>query len=297
MAHPRPGNRIADHRVARIAGRLAGRTAADATVASHPGPTLETLETSLPEPAGPQRLDAQIEVEIQAYLAAIATRLTSLDLAGPRQARQAIIAELRDGLLEATTANLEQGLRPEQAAQAALEEFGHPTTVAAAFAPELAGIHARRTALTLTRTGPLVGLLWIAAFTATHALPIRHELTGVWLGLPLIGLGIATAALATMLTVATTGRPSRWLAPRPRRAPMAAAIVAIAAIVVDLTLLGMLAGQVITTPGTLTPPSGSRSGSGVAAAAVALAAAASIIRLALSGRATRRSLAARASLA
>jgi hypothetical protein len=90
-------------------------------------------------------------------------------------------------------------------------------------------------------------------------------------------------------------RGRRWLV--DRRGPAATAIVAIAAIVVDLTLLGMLAGQVITPPGKLTSLFGSGSRSGVAAAAVALAAAASIIRLALSGRATRRSLAARASLA
>jgi hypothetical protein len=112
----------------------------------------------------------------------------------------------------------------------------------------------------------------------------------VWLAFPLVGLGIATAALGTILTVATTGRPSRWLTPRPRRAPTAAAMVAIAAIVVDLTLLGMLAGQAITTPA-LIPRSGP------ATIPVALAAAASITRLALSGRATRRTLAARASLA
>jgi hypothetical protein len=55
----------------------------------------------------------------------------------------------------------------------------------------------------------------------------------------------------------------------------------------------MLAGQAITTPTTLIP----RAGSGSATIAVALAAAASITRLALSCRATRRTLAARAGLA
>jgi hypothetical protein len=246
-----------------------------------------------PSPDNPvaDRLDglAEIDVQIDAYLAAIA-RLTSRGPAGPRRARQAIITELRDGLWEATTARLEQGLHPQQAAHAALQEFGDPTTVANAFTPELAGLHARRTALTLTRTGPLVGLLWIAALAAIHAHPLRHKLTGVWLAFPLVGLGLATAALGTILTVATTGRPSRWLTPRPRRAPTAAAMVAIAAIVVDLTLLGMLAGQALTTPA-LIPRSGS------ATIPVALAAAASITRLALSGRATRRTLAVRASLA
>src|SRR5262245_44672369 len=182
MAHPRPGNRIAD----RQDGRLAGRAAADATArAGDPGPALEPPETSLPPgPAGPQQIEAEINVEIETYLAAIATHLASLGLPGPRRARQAIIAELRDGLLEATTARLEQGLHPKRAARAALEEFGDPTAVASAFTPELAGIQARRTALTLTRTGPLVGVLWLAALAATHAHPLRHGLTGVWLAFP-----------------------------------------------------------------------------------------------------------------
>jgi hypothetical protein len=117
----------------------------------------------------------------------------------------------------------------------------------------------------------------------------------VWLAFPLVGAGLATAALGTILAVASTGRLSRWLTPRPQRAPTAAAMMAIAAMVVDLTLLGMLAGQAIAAPTTLTTLSGF--GAHGAAAVVILAPVASITRLALSGRATRRTLAARASLA
>lgn len=230
-----------------------------------------------PEPGGHPLIDA--------YLATLATRL-----AGPRRARQAILAELRDGLLEAANTRLEQGLDPDQAARSALAEFGNPTTVATAFTPELAGVQARRAALALTRTGPLVGLLWIAALAAIHAPLMRHELAGVWLAFPLVGLAIAMAGLGTLLAVAATGRPSRWLACGPRLAPTAAATVAIAAIAADLTLLGMLTGQAITAPGTITRLSG------LAAVPVALAAAASITRLALSSRMTRRTLATRAAL-
>ena len=162
--------------------------------------------------------------------------------------------------------------------------------MATAFAPELAGAQARRTALMLVRTGPLVGLVWIAALAAGHTPPWRHDLAGVWLAFPLVGLAIATAALSTLLVVAATGRPSRRLAPRPRLAPTATAAVAIAAIVADSTLLGMLTGQALTAPATiahLTTPAG---------ATVMLAAIASLTRLALSSRVTRRSLAARAAL-
>ncbi len=175
----------------------------------------------------------QIEPEVEAYLDALATclgGLASRGLASPRRARHAIVAELRDGLLEATTAYLDQ------------------------------------------------------------TPPWRHDLAGVWLAFPLVGLAIATAALSTLLVVAATGRPSRRLAPRPRLAPTATAAVAIAAIVADSTLLGMLTGQALTAPATiahLTTPAG---------ATVMLAAIASLTRLALSSRVTRRSLAARAAL-
>jgi hypothetical protein len=294
MARPRPGGRPGDRPGLgdRLIGRLADRLAVGA---NHRAPTLALEPTPDLEPATRQRIEAGIE----AYLAGIAARLASRGLAGPRRARQAIIAELRDGLHAATTANLEQGLPPDQAARAALAEFGDPATVAAAFTPELAGLQARRTALALARTGPLVGVLWIAALVATHAPPIDQRLAGGWLALPLVGLGIATAALGTIVTVATTGRPSRWLTPHPRRAPAAAATVAIAAMAVDVTLLGMLAGQAINAPATITAPPGVGPGAGGAraAVAVALAAGASLTRLALSGRAARRTLAARASLA
>ncbi len=225
---------------------------------------------------------------VEGYLAVLATHLAGLG--GPPRAREAILAELRDGLLEAVAVRLDEGLSPAQAARAALEELGDAATVAAAFAPELAAVQARRTALTLVRTGPLVGMLWIAALAATHAPPWRHDLAGVRLAFPLLGLAIATAGLGTLLAVAATGPPSRWLAPRPRLAPTAAATVAIAAVVADLTLLGTLAGEAVTAPGTVADLTS------LAGVPVALALLASLTRLALSGRATRRTLAARAAL-
>lgn len=237
-------------------------------------PSLPSLATGLDPAAG--RI-------LHGYLAALAARLP-----GPARARHAVLAELADGLAEATHAHAAGGgVRPTAAAHAAVAEFGEPTTVAAAFAPELVGAQARRAALALVRTGPLVGGLWLAALAASHAAPWQAglTLTGVWLGVPVIAAAVVAAGLAALLAVAATGRVSRWLPDHPTMAPTAAAVVGTAAVAVDVTVLGMLVGQAISTRGM------------VAWAPVALAATASLTRMVLAARTARRSLAARAALA
>jgi hypothetical protein len=103
------------------------------------------------------------------YLTAVATRLT-----GPGRVREAILAELRDGLLDAFAARLAGGATPAQAVAAATGEFGEPAAVAGGFASELAAATARRVALALASTGPLIGLLWVAGCARRVANPPRH---------------------------------------------------------------------------------------------------------------------------
>jgi hypothetical protein len=218
------------------------------------------------------------------YLAAVGARLV-----GPPAAKAAVTEELRDGLLEALGAQRGRGCSLQEAATAAVEGFGDPATVAAGFAPELAAVQARRVALGLLVTGPLVGLAWLAAVAVNVLPPWRHQLPGPWLALPLVGLALVVACPALGLTVAATGRLARGLGGSlGRRAtlpPTAAAVAGLAAVVADLTLLAMIAGQVLTAPGSY------------AWAPVGLAAGASLTRVALAGRAARRCLAARAALA
>jgi hypothetical protein len=235
--------------------------------------------------------DDQMDGVIDHYLVAVATWLTP---AGPVRARQAILAELHDGLLEAADAHQARGLTPTQAAHAATAEFGDPCTLATAFAPELAAAQARRTALALIRTGPLVGLLWAAALATSHlatrpahpAPPWQwpHPPAGLWVAFPLLAIALLVGVAAGLLTVAATGRLGHWLPSRPRLPPTTAATIAIAGIAIDLTLLGMLTAWAIIAPGRLawTP--------------VIVAAAASLVRLRFGGRATRRCLATRATL-
>ena len=77
---------------------------------------------------------------------------------------------------------------------------------------------------------------------------------------------------------------TRWLPDRPRRAPTAAAVAGLGAVGADALGLTLLAAQLATVPGKLSP---------VLAAA---AAAASLARLMFAGRAARRCLVLRASL-
>jgi hypothetical protein len=233
----------------------------------------------LPEPgAGPA---------VEGYLAEVIARLP-----GPARVPAGLVAELRSGLLDAADAYRSAGLPPAQAALAAIREFGDPAQVAAGFTAEIAASQARRVAVTLLVTGPLVGLLWIATAAASH-LGIRLDLSWEWtgpspglgVGMNLVAIAVGVTAWAALLGIAATGRLTRWLPARPRRATTAAAVAGFGAVTADGLGLALLAAQLATAPGNLSP---------VLAAAAAVA---SLTRLELAGRAARHCLAIRASLA
>ncbi|HET6749694.1 MAG TPA: permease prefix domain 1-containing protein [Actinomycetes bacterium] len=229
-------------------------------------------------PGQPTGLDAVAD-----YLSTVGARLT-----GPLAARTRIIEELRDGLTEALEVHLARGRSPQEAAAAAVAEFGDPRMVAVAFGPELAAVQARRVALGLLATGPLVGSAWIAAVAVNALPPWRHQLTGPWLAFPLVGLALAVACPALGLTVVATGRLGRrfggWLGRRATVPPTAAAVAGLAAVLADLTLLAIIGSQTLATPGSRVW------------APVIVAAGASLVRVALAGSAARRCLATRAAL-
>jgi hypothetical protein len=242
------------------------------------------------------------EQVLGSYLAEIADRLI-----GPARARRDILAELAAGLADATDAYRSAGLDPDQAVRAAITEFGRPEQVADGFRAELTAAQARRTALTLLRTGPLVGLLWLSAALASR---IGAQLASPWhwasmpvgarLVTHLAGIAFAVAIGGALVTVAATGRLTRWLPTgpgwRPRRFPAGpgsrarwlgarpavsagtAAMAASGTAAIDIALLALLAIQAVTTPGRL------------AALPVVVAAVASLTRLTLTTRAARRCL-------
>jgi hypothetical protein len=223
---------------------------------------------------------------IDAYLAEVAATMP-----GPARARNDILAELRSGLLDATDAHCSAGLPADAAASAAVAEFGEARQVTDAFRPQMAMNQARRVALTLIVTGPLVGLLWVTAALASHV-TIRHDPPWQWTGapplssavFPAVGAALLLVVWSALTTIAATGRLTRWLPAGPRIATTTAATAGFGAIAVDLAVLALLASQLASAPDTLAP------------LPVAAAAAASLTRLALARRAARKCLALRATL-
>ena len=136
---------------------------------------------------------------IDAYLREVAAALP-----GPARARRDILAELHSGLLDAADAHRHAGLADGAAAAAATAEFGDPRVVAAAFRPELTIRHARRVALTLVTTGPLIGLLWVGAAAASH-MAIRHAPPWQWAGAPPGSAAALPLALAAVLVAVWAG--------------------------------------------------------------------------------------------
>jgi hypothetical protein len=193
------------------------------------------------------------------------------------------VAELEDGLWTATLAHHASGLPPQAAATAAVAEFGDPRTVAAGFDPELAAATGRRVGLGLLSTGPLVGSCWLLLTAATwkwtgHKPPAALELVAA-----LVGLALVVAVPAAVLSVAASGRLSRWLPTGPQVGATAAAVAASACVAGDLVLLGSLLASIVLAGGVAWP-------------ATLLAAGTSSTRLSLAGRAVRRCMTARATL-
>jgi hypothetical protein len=158
-------------------------------------------------------------------------------LVGSRRDRARILDEIRSGLEEATEGRSSRGIAAAAAAQAAIDDLGSPTTLAAAFAGELATRLARRTLWTLLLTGPLVGIWWFLLFAPAPWSPQLGLLIAAIPVLPLIAAAIGTAIIA----IGTTGSLIRWLPEAaPKRALSAAVVVALACIIGDLTMLLLL---------------------------------------------------------
>jgi len=168
---------------------------------------------------------------VATYLSDVAAQLY-----GPRRRRAAILAELRDGLDQATEDNIAAGLSPDRAAAAAISQFGSPQAVADAFSGELATAYARRTIAFFIVTGPLVGIWWLLLLQPS---PWRTGLIALLAAIPVLPLLVIAIATAGG-TLATTGRLMRWLPETgPRRALAATITIAAICIIGDLTVITM----------------------------------------------------------
>lgn len=219
---------------------------------------------------------------VDGYLEEIAARLP-----GSRRGHAGIVAELRAGLLDAVDAHRFAGLSPAEAVQTAVREFGDPALVADAFRAEIAATQARRVAVALLATGPLVGLLWIATALTSDLHTVWQWSSmpaGLRVGVQLVAVSAGVTAWAAVLSIAATGRLTRRLRDRPRRAPTAAAVAAFGAVGADGIGLVLLAAQLAAGTGEL------------AVLPATAAAVASVTRLVLARRAAVQCLATRTSL-
>jgi hypothetical protein len=195
-----------------------------------------------------------------------------------------VIAELRDGLTEATEMHHRALGSPGEAA--AVAEFGSPHAVTAGFNAVGAGRLARRAALGLLASGPAAATLWVAAMAASGIAPWHSGLAGPWRSLPGMAAVLAVAVPAALLVLAVTSRSGyRWGAARPRLAPAAAGLATGACAVGDVVVLAAVGTWLISTA---TPAVGP---------ALVAAVVVSGVRCLLAGWASRRCLAARARLA
>ncbi len=198
---------------------------------TNPGTTDPAADELPPGEPGTAHHD---EGRIDAYVNELAHRLGD-----PAPDRAGILSEITDGLMETVDSYRSGGLCGEEAARAAIAEFGRPHEVAAAFRPELGVRHARRTALALMISGPLVGIAWLTGAVAASLPPVRQEMPWMWWALPLVGLALVVAVPSLMLTVVSTGRLGLRLALPASLPSKAVGIASAAAVAADIVVLAM----------------------------------------------------------
>jgi hypothetical protein len=81
-------------------------------------------------------------------------------LHGPVRARRDLLAEARDGLLDAAEAYEAEGRTRAEAERLAIEDFGHPAEIAPGYQEELAVAQGRRTAALIFVSVSLTALMW-----------------------------------------------------------------------------------------------------------------------------------------
>jgi hypothetical protein len=115
-----------------------------------------------------------------------------------------IAEELADGLTETHRFHLSRGLTSEEAAEAAVAEFGPAEEIAAGFTPVNP---ARRAARRLLGMGPAVGACWVAALLTSRA--GRSWTAWTAPGPAWVIAGLTLAGFIGLLAVAALGRRYR----------------------------------------------------------------------------------------
>lgn len=168
-------------------------------------------------------------------------------LLGPRRVRADLVAEARDGLVDATEALEARGMERAAAERQAVAEFGSAEEIAAAFRTELGLAQARRTLTWFAAVLLPQPIIWAEgrwpwnsgeiALSQSSVVQLLDRLVENTGGLMMIG---------TVIAVAACGIGTRWPAARRRAARFTALFVLIAWL--TITLLGVAMTLVGTSP-------------------------------------------------
>lgn len=144
---------------------------------------------------------------IDEYVAGLSRRLI-----GPRRVKADLLAEARDGLVDAAEAYLDAGLPVTEAVARALADFGDHRHVAADYQAELAAAQGRRTAWLVAIVMPAMALLsrlmWMnSPWTVSGPPPAA----GYLLVAHSLDVLQVTAVIMALLTLLGYGRGSRFL--------------------------------------------------------------------------------------
>jgi hypothetical protein len=138
---------------------------------------------------------------IDRYLAELSARLH-----GPARLKADLLAEARDGLLDATAALVTRGQRPIEAARVAVEQFGPVAAIAPAYQAELGVAQGRRTAWWVLGVICAQPFVWGVAHDAVAG--ARSPRDALETPVQLIG---GTAGVLALLLVLATGVGQRYL--------------------------------------------------------------------------------------
>jgi hypothetical protein len=177
---------------------------------------------------------------IDEYLAGLSRRLT-----GPRRAKADLLAEARDGLVDAAEAYADAGLPASEATARALSDFGGYRQVAADYQAELAAAQGRRTALLVAVVMPSVmlmaRLMWTHGPWAGSGPPPGSRYLLVSYAFDILQV---TAAIMALLTLLGYGWGSRFLP--AERVPAAVLLTRLMGVgVLFFVLAAMLTGVVV----------------------------------------------------
>jgi hypothetical protein len=144
---------------------------------------------------------------IDEYIAGLSRRL-----AGPRRVKADLLAEARDGLVDAAEAYVDAGLPASAAVVRALADFGEHRQVMADYQAELAAAQGRRTAVLVAVVMPALmlvsRLMWTGSpWSASGPAPVSRYL----LLASAFNVLQVTAAIMALLTLLGYGWGSRFL--------------------------------------------------------------------------------------